>query len=271
MNRMALASVVAAWCGWISQPAWAAKPLVQFVEIHGSHGEIVVETGPLPDVKVFSDGETIDRQVSRAGDRVVVRESEGEDLRVVLPEGCNVEVLGDSADVKVTGRFVRLYVHTVSGEIHAAVQTEDLLIKTLSGDVELEGKATRGEVQTVSGEMTIHARMDDLRINTTSGDLRMRTDLPRQLEVRAVSGDCVLDGAMREETWMALRTVSGDIKIITKGAPGFRLIARTRSGDIRVRGGLEPLREAKSADVVLGNGKGRVEIQTMSGDVLVER
>ena len=121
--------------------------------------------------------------------------------------------------------------------------------QTVSGDLSVSGVRGPLEIQGVSGEMTIEDVQGPLRLKSVSGDVECRRYVGH-VDGNTVSGDVRLD-AVRVRS-LQLHTVSGDIEIKGVLEPAREHRIRTISGDV----------ELSLADPDL-----LVEFRTASGDL----
>jgi DUF4097 and DUF4098 domain-containing protein YvlB len=121
----------------------------------------------------------------------------------------------------------------------------DLDIRTKSADVQARGRYGAVEIKSASGDLSID-EAQEVRVKTASGDVALDT-VHGVAHVQSASGDLSVQRVGGDAT---VQLVSGDLWIRDAGAS---VHANTVSGDHRL-------------DAVVS---GSVEVQTVSGDVLV--
>ena len=156
-----------------------------------------------------------------------------------------------SGDVRVTGGEGRLSVDTGSGSVEVtAFRGEELSIDTGSGQVSGSELGARSiHVDTGSGDITLTAvTCPELALETGSGSISTEVRGPvRDLELETGSGDISV---------RAPASLAGDVEI------------ETASGEIETDFAIQVTRHARDHMVGrIGNGVGRVAIETGSGDV----
>lgn len=159
--------------------------------------------------------------------------------------------------------------------------------QTVSGDLDLHGTRGPTRVESVSGDVNIENVQGPMRIKSVSGDVQC-TDYVGSVEGSSVSGDVDIRGRVRA---CELHTVSGDISIdLEPEVDGRESRLKTISGDVEIglltssciceyhtaSGDLEAevaariVREGrKDRTVVIGEGRTRVNVRTVSGDLTI--
>ena len=168
----------------------------------------------------------------------------------------SLSVDAGSGDVRVTGVTGDLNLDTGSGNVVASgVKGDDLLFDTGSGDVTLDHIQGRTlKIDTGSGNADATAvTADDLIIDTGSGDVT--------LELLAGGGSIDID------------TGSGEVSLTLPGAYGADVILDTGSGEIDLGGISVTVRRVAEDHIEgrIGDGKGRLHVETGSGDVRLKK
>jgi lia operon protein LiaG len=161
-----------------------------------------------------------------------------------------------SGDVRVTDVTGDLQLDTGSGNVEAGrVKGDNVLIDTGSGDVTIdhvEGRVLK--ISTGSGNATATAvQADDVNLDTGSGNVT--------LALTAGGGSIYVD------------TGSGDVSLSVPQEYGADVLLDTGSGDIDL-GGIAVTVHRIQRDHLegrIGDGKGRLHIETGSGDVRLKK
>jgi len=206
-----------------------------------------------------------------AGRRVSVHQAVGR-IDVVNVNG-DVQVRGYAAAIQASGTRGRLDLDTGSGGITVSNAEGDVTLDTGSGGVRVTGVRGSGlGVDTGSGGVTAtDVSVGTLHVDVGSGGVRLEGVDARTIEVDSGSGSVVV----------RLRRDAEDVKIdtgsggVTLGLPqGFGADAEidTGSGGIRVDVPSTVRRSTRTHfSGTIGDGRGRVVIDTGSGGVSVVR
>jgi lia operon protein LiaG len=210
---------------------------------------------------------------------IVVRVPKGADVGVWLAVGeatlRNVDgkIMVDvsAANVTATGMRGTLNLDTGSGDVRISDVDATVMVDAGSGNLTLDN--VRGDAITMdggSGNVTGSGlRVRRAAFDLGSGDTRLTGVTADELTVDTGSGtvDITLTGAV---TSMVLDTGSGDVTLRVPAGFGAMLDVDTGSGDFDIEFPVTiTRRERNSLTGTIGDGKGRVRIDTGSGDVRI--
>jgi hypothetical protein len=220
---------------------------------------------------------------------------------VLLYADVEVQVPPGRLDATFRNLVGGLEAQGLEGRLRFEVESADLRLDSLSGDLELEGSSGDTRASDIraswksdfsSGDCVLDRFEGDLlSFHMDSGDIRARSVKARRVQVRTSSGDARIRDADIEE--FSANASSGDIELDTSGA-GLKLVrVETSSGDVALRLPSETSFDAQadqsSGDLRVGfsdgsavwhrdkltayrrgNGGTRIQLQTSSGDAVIE-
>lgn len=223
-------------------------------------------------VRVSSQGEGLNAHADLS-----VRMAAGQRLAIYLAVGkvaitnVNGELMVDSHSAPVTASGVKgsLLIDVGSGPVHVTGAEGTLSLDTGSGEVEVSGfKGDDLSIDTGSGGVTgseLQAR--EIQVETGSGDIELTAVNSPVLNLETGSGNVGADlrGPVRE---LSVETGSGDIAVRAPASLAAEVEIETASGGIETDFPLQLTRHSRDHVVgQIGNGTGRVAIETGSGDV----
>jgi DUF4097 and DUF4098 domain-containing protein YvlB len=132
--------------------------------------------------------------------------------------------------------------------------------------------AQRGDGRTRVDTTFAFTRDGTVSLSAMSGDITVTTWTNNQIRVRARS-----DAGMRFDAGASRLVIEGshwggDGRYEVTVPEGVKVIARTQSGEITVRGTKGPVQaQAQAGNVTIDDARERVEVTTLSGDVLLSR
>ena len=171
-------------------------------------------------------------------------------------------------DIEVP-RNVRISARTLSGDIEAVGIAGPSRWQTASGSIRVAAEAGPLSIDAVSGAAYVDARAPlAVTCRTVSGSVRLRAPQITALDVATTSGDVTIDAGLDEGITHSLTSVSGDVRLATDSE--VTIDFQSVAGDIRVSAPhrIEGSRGRRTA--VVGSGRVRVAVRTLSGDVKVK-
>lgn len=206
---------------------------------------------------------------------------------IEVPQSTEVSTKVASGAQEITGVRGPVQAEAASGAIRVNNIERVVRISTASGVVDADNCGDDLRVSTVSGGVTAANIKGDVRINAISGFIQVSNPGGRveadaasgSIDVRgansdvkahAASGRIAIQGNPSGNGYWDLKTASGLVEITVPPAANFHLTANAVSGEIRTD---IPIiieeQSRRSLRAHMGNGGGRVEIQTVSGTIRV--
>lgn len=193
-------------------------------------------------------------------------------LHLRVPAGARLDLEGVSADVIVQGVRGALNAQSVSGDVTLSVESAEVEVQTVSGELSLRAPRARNtRVSTVSGDVRVNGVRERLRVETVSGDVRVSAEGISDAELKAVSGDFHIELGLGAAPRVVAETMSGEIQLELPSAPDALLSLHTFSGVLQSDFGPRVADDKKRYETTLGTGKGRIDLSSFSGDVILRK
>jgi len=165
-------------------------------------------------------------------------------------------------------------ISTVSGRSRISANTPSLKVDSVSGNIEIAGSAQTANLQTVSGDILAPALGSAVRLQTISGHIQAGGGPWQTLTLSTVSGDVQLAGNLAPNGSVGIDSMSGDVQLQLPATLSGLLHASSFSGELRSDFGTPTKPEhgpGSSLDVHLGNGGGKINVETFSGDLRIRK
>jgi DUF4097 and DUF4098 domain-containing protein YvlB len=160
-----------------------------------------------------------------------------------------LKTLSGSIDAQNIGEDLRA--SSASGSVTVAQIKGDIRISALSGTTQVSGPGGRVDADTASGSVEVQGATRDVKAHAASG----RVDV---------------QGNPSESSYWDLKTVSGVVQLGVPSNANFHLTAEAVSGQIKTDVPIVIEEQGKhSLRARVGNGGGRVEVHTISGEIRV--
>ena len=239
----------------------------------------------------FGGGDRDDRRGTRR--LVITDEGSGleawADLTIGVPEGRDVAVHQAVGTVVVRNVEGTLLIDTQSADVDATGTRGALTVDVGSGNVAVRHAQGRLLVDTGSGDVLLDgSAADDALIDTGSGDVRASGVTAGELTVDAGSGDITLERVTADRVHLdtgsgsisvtldsdvsdlSIDTGSGDVTVRAPASLGATVQVETGSGSIEAAVPVAVTRRSRTELTgTLGDGQGRIVIDTGSGDVTI--
>ena len=211
------------------------------------------------------------------------------DLEVTALSGLNVAVYTASGSVEVENVRGSVAITTASGDITIAGGSR-AQVASASGSINIEGMEGPIEAKSVSGSLTLAGVQGEMKANTISGSIHGR-GLRGPLSAETVSGDVALDNYQGHpatiqttsgevdallsrvalEGQFSAHSVSGSIWVLVEPRSDCIVDVHSVSSGVRTEIGL-PSSANRGPNRVygaLGDGRGRLELRSISGSITV--
>lgn len=186
----------------------------------------------------------------------------------------NIRVSVASADVSADRTKGVLHIETGSGNVDVRTAAGDVSLATGSGDVTVSGAdGSRLYLETGSGSVTLtDGKAATVHVETGSGDIEATSTAGDELSFETGSGNVNVALVATFRT-VHIETGSGDVTLKVPPTVGAEVDLDTGSGEIDLGGLTLQVRRIEHDHVTgtMGDGKGRLSVETGSGDVRLQK
>ncbi|MBV8513756.1 MAG: DUF4097 family beta strand repeat protein [Acidobacteria bacterium] len=180
-----------------------------------------------------------------------------------------LKVESASGSIKVSDIERQTTLNTLSGSIDAANIGDDLRAVSASGSVTASKIKGDIRISALSGGTQIVSPGGRVDADTASGTVDVQ-GATHDVKAHAVSGMVNVQGNPGDTSYWDLKTASGVVQLGVPSNANFRLSAEAASGQIKTDVPIVIEEQGKhSLRARMGNGGGRVEVHTISGEIRV--
>lgn len=182
-----------------------------------------------------------------------------------------------SGDIRIKEVSSRIAVETVSGDLEARDLSGKIKIRSISGDIIESGSTGVMNVQLVSGDLKSESNVSHLNVNSVSGDTRVKLQSVEELQIKSVSGDINAQLDLSSKGQIVGSTVSGDFYLKFHSMPDANFTLDTSAGgDITNRltddqPSSKLFIPREHLEFKTGEGKGEVDLSTVSGELIITK
>ncbi len=179
-----------------------------------------------------------------------------------------IAVVAACADVAASGSRGELSIDTGSGGIEVTGAQGRIVLDTGSGDIRVSGIGGELAMDTGSGSIVgSRLSLERLSADTGSGDIELSSVSTSRVNLDTGSGSVLLS-LTDDVSEVNVDTGSGDITLRIPPALGATLRVETGSGGVRTDVPLRLLRrDGDTLEGVIGDGRGRIALETGSGSI----
>lgn len=210
----------------------------------------------IPELVAYKTGDKLYVETLRSKDIIVFGINiERTTMDIYIPEISLEEfkINGVSGDVILEDiEAVEFYLETVSGDIKIQeLVAEKIRIGSISGDIIVKDYTGNIDAGNISGDISLIGGSDneELDASTVSGDISIEQDAVSDMSIGSTSGDVRIRLPEDSQFYLDISTVSGDIK------HDFSIKVSSSGG--------------RDLEGAVGDGKERIMINTVSGDVTI--
>ncbi len=180
-----------------------------------------------------------------------------------------VKVQAASGSIRVEKIDRDAQLTTASGSVSASDVGSDVHVTSASGSVTISNVKGDVRVSAISGVIRISQPGGRVEAETASGEIEIR-GAARDVRARAASGRVYVQGNPGSQGYWDLKTASGGVQFSVPPSANLQLSAEAVSGEIRADIPIVIEEQGKhSLRAHIGNGGGRVEVHTVSGEIRV--
>ncbi len=208
---------------------------------------------------------------------------------IEVPRETEVNTTVVSGSQTIRGVRGPVKVVTVSGSIHVEQIDHYAQLSTVSGSIDAKDMGDDVRASSASGRVTVSNVQGDVNINVLSGAAQVAKlggrveattgsgsieieGAKSDVKIRAASGRVIVQGDPGTNSYWNLNTVSGPVQLSVPQNANFHLSAEAVSGEIRADIPIVIEEQGKhSLRARMGDGGGRVEVRTVSGEIHLTR
>jgi DUF4097 and DUF4098 domain-containing protein YvlB len=193
-------------------------------------------------------------------------------LEVTVPRSMAIHIDGMSTDASVRGTANSIAVRTVHGDITVSDGT-DIRAEAVQGAVTVENARGTVDARSVNRGVRVAGATGDVRAEAINGNVSLERIQSSLVRASTVNGRISYDGSIRDGGRYSLVSHSGDVVLVIPAGANATLSLATMSGEFESDVPLvfSESRPGRRITTVVGTGSARVELETFSGRVRIQR
>jgi DUF4097 and DUF4098 domain-containing protein YvlB len=165
----------------------------------------------------------------------------------------------------------KIHIRGVNADLEAENLTGEISLKMVNGDAQIEHSSGTMEIETMSGDSRLLSHRGAVSCKSASGEIECMQLDSADIDCRTKSGDIDIEMISFIDGSINLKSMSGDIDLNIPSSSSALIRGKTLSGDIAVdaEDAIVERDTSNRAEIRFGEGKGRGDIATTSGDIRI--
>jgi hypothetical protein len=250
------------------------------LDIEAFGGEVVVRTWSRNEMRIEADHSSRTRlgiSHSQSAVRLRPRSSRGVanvDYEITVPAGTDVEVNGTFLGARMEGELGEVRVETVHGDIAISGASDFVYLYSVQGNVELSDTEGDANIHSVNGSLRMSNVTGRVTADATNGRIILEGIQSSSVEATTVNGSIRYGGTIENSGRYKLSTHSGNVTLSAAQDINATVSVSTFSGHfdagfpITLTG---TTTEGRRFSFTVGDGSARIDLESFSGDIRIER
>lgn len=191
------------------------------------------------------------------------------ELTVRIPKWVEVRIEGMELEVEVIGVEAPVDVEVLSGDVLVEGGRDEVNILSVHGRVEVRGAIAELDLESTNEDIRVRDCEGRLSASSVNGDLRVENLRSEEVDVVTTRGDIVFDGDFSAVGDYNFSTHGGDVVLTIPRDASLAVDVSTYRGELDQDFDVEVSRsqKGKRSRFTLGDGEGRLHIETFDGDI----
>ena len=197
---------------------------------------------------------------------------------VTVPAGSRATLSAVSGDIDASGLRGRAEVSTVSGSVNVRDVGSGLSVEGVSGNITVANVGGEAHVENVSGRVSVTGVGGSVSVETVSGGITLNGVEGSSIHATSVSGDLDFAGPVGGSARYNFETHSGRANLRIASNANTAIRVETFSGSVSndypgavFKGQNSSDDDTSSVDIIIGQGQGRLRVETFSGSVHISK
>jgi hypothetical protein len=245
-------------------------------------GRVNVTAGRGSNVTIKGTADARDLSVRSRSNGVRVQLDHGShnsrvELDITVPVGTRVVMDGFAATFSVRGVRGETSLETLSGPITVAGAVGKVTLESVSGHIEASDIKGDVSAESVNGRVTITNVEGDVIAESVSSALSITGASARSVRAETVSGSLTYDGTIEPSGNYSFTTHSGPLTLAVPANAGATVSLETFNGSVdsdfpvTLESGANRREGESQFEFRIGDGRARIVLETLSGNIRIER
>jgi hypothetical protein len=215
-------------------------------------------------------------KVNDTSHRGYAHSSDGNELKVFVPQNIQVHFKGIDTDFSIAQVKAGVEGKTINGELLIDNVHTSVKVSSISGDIKVTESYGIAHVESIQGDTSIIGTFEDVKLRSVTGDIWTDITTMDKLDTNNVTGDTNVIGALKKGAQVKMTSVNGDLHFESSGILNAECEVSSRVGG-EIVNKLSADRPKMSAsqqqqlNFVSGDGFGTLVMKTVNGTASIKQ
>jgi len=202
--------------------------------------------------------------------------SDGNQLKVFVPQNIQVHFKGLDTDFNIAGIEAGVEGKTINGELVIKNVHISIKVSSISGDIKVTESYGIAYVESIQGDASIIGKFEDVTLRSVTGDIWADITEIDNLSSNNVAGDTKLVGNLKKDAQVKMTSVKGDLHYEASGILNAECDIASQFGGEIVNNLTNDLpntshMQQQQLHFVSGDGSGTLVMKTINGKAMINR
>ena len=202
--------------------------------------------------------------------------SDGNELKIFVPQNVQVHFKGIDTDFNIAGIDAGVEGKTISGELLINNVRISIKVSSISGDINVTESYGTAYIESIQGDTSIIGNFEDVKLRTVTGDIWADITEIDNVSTNNIAGDTKLSGSLKKDAQVKMTSVKGDLHYEASGILNAKCEVLSQFGGEIVNNLTTDLpntshMQQQQLHFVSGNGLGTLVMKTINGTAIINR
>ena len=216
-------------------------------------------------------------KISDTSYRGYAHSSDGNELKVFVPQNLQIHFKGIDTDFNISGIEAGVEGKTINGELLINNVHISIKVSSISGDIKVTGSYGIASVESIQGDTSIIGKFENVTLQSVTGDIWADITEIDNLSTNNVAGDTKLVGNLKKDAQVNMTSVKGDLHYEASGILNAECDVVSQFGGEIVNNLTTDLpktshmQQQQQLHFVSGDGSGTLVMKTINGKAIIDR
>jgi len=215
-------------------------------------------------------------KISETSYRGNAHSSDGNELKVFVPQNIQIHFKGLDTDFNIVGMVAGVEGKTINGELLIKNVHTRIKVSSISGDINVTESYGIAYVESIQGDANIIGKFEEVELRSVTGDIWADITEINKLSSNNVTGNSKVVGNLKKDAQVKMTSVEGDLQYESSGILNAECeVASQFSGEIVNNLTTDRPKtyhmQQRQLNFVSGSGSGTLVMKTINGSASIDQ